>query len=407
MMSLDIGPIASSLTRNFAGSLLVVLQVAIALAVLANSAWIIEQRSQTLSKRSGVDDKNIFAISSAPVNERYEYQASLKEDLAYLRGLKGVVSASPADAIPFSRTGFSTDAWANPDQKGKPETLNALSMDEQGLHALGGKLLSGREFRADEIGAAVSGRNITDFVPQVIITRVAADALFPKQDALGKTIYDSVGKPAVITGIMANMTGSVPRGLARAEHVVLFPRLPAPDRLIYVVRTEVGQRDTLLQAAAAHLAANNPNRVIKYARPLEQYKRRLYLADSNMQIFLSSAVALVLFITCLGLFGIASFNVNARTRQMGTRRALGARRRDILSYYLVENAILTGVGLLLGCVLGLGAGYWLSSQYGTPPLNVYYLLLSVPLLWVIGQLAVWIPARRASGVAPAEATRAQ
>ena len=406
-MGLDIGPIASSLTRNFAGSLLVVLQVAIALAVLANSAWIIEQRSQTLSKRSGVDDENIFAISSAPVNERYEYQASLKEDLAYLRGLKGVVSASPADAIPFSRTGFSTDAWANPDQKGKPETLNALSMDEQGLRALGGKLLSGREFRADEIGAAVSGRNITDFVPQVIITRVAADALFPKQDALGKTIYDSVGKPAVITGIMANMPGSVPRGLASAEHVVLFPRLPAPDRLIYVVRTEAGQRDTLLQAAAAHLAGNNPNRVIKYARPLEPYKRRLYLADSNMQIFLSSAVALVLFITCLGLFGIASFNVNARTRQMGTRRALGARRRDILSYYLVENAILTGVGLLLGCVLGLAAGYWLSSQYGTPPLNVYYLLLSVPLLWVIGQLAVWIPARRASGVAPAEATRAQ
>jgi putative ABC transport system permease protein len=268
-------------------------------------------------------------------------------------------------------------------------------------------LLSGREFRADEIGAAVSGRNVTDFVPQVIITRVAADALFPKQDALGKTIYDSVGKPAVITGIMANMTGSVPRGLASAEHVVLFPRLPAPDRLIYVVRTEAGQRDALLQAAAAHLAGNNLNRVIKYARPLQQYKRRLYLADSNMQIFLSSAVALVLFITCLGLFGIASFNVNARTRQMGTRRALGARRRDILSYYLVENAILTGVGLLLGCVLGLAAGYWLSSQYGTPPLNVYYLLLSVPLLWIIGQLAVWIPARRASGVAPAEATRAQ
>ena len=406
-MNLDIGPIASSLARNFAGSLLVVLQVAIALAVLANSAWIIEQRSLTLSKRSGVDDENIFAISSAPVNEHYEYQASLKEDLAYLRGLKGVVTASPADAIPFSRTGFSTDAWANPDQKGKPETLNALSMDEHALSALGGKLLSGREFRADEIGAAVSGRNVTAFVPQVIITRVAADALFPKEDALGKTIYDSVGKPAVITGIMANMMGSVPRGLASAEHVVLFPRLPPPDRLIYVVRTQTGQRDSLLEAAAAHLAGNNPNRVIKYARPLEQYKRRLYLADSNMEIFLSSAVALVLFITCLGLFGIASFNVNARTRQMGTRRALGARKRDILSYYLVENAILTGVGLLLGCVLGLAAGYWLSSQYGMAPLNIYYLLLSVPLLWVIGQLAVWIPAWRASGVAPAEATRAQ
>jgi putative ABC transport system permease protein len=406
MMNLDIGPITASLTRNLAGSLLVVMQVAIALAVLANSAWIVHQRLQTLNRPSGIDDRNIFVISSAPVNERYLYQASLHEDLAYLRGLVGVVSASISDAIPFSRTGFSTDVWTNPNQKGKPESLNALSMDEQGLQALGGKIISGREFRADEIGPPVSGRNAAEFVPQIIITNAAADTLFPGEAALGKTIYDSVGKPAVVVGIAANIVGSVPRGLAKGAHVALFPRLPPPDRLNYVVRTQPGLRDKLLEDAAAHLAGSNPNRVIKFARPLEQYKRRLYLADSNMGIFLSSAVALVLITTCLGLFGLASFNVNARTRQMGTRRALGARKRDILAYYLVENAILTGAGLGLGCVLGLTAGYWLSTQYGLPPLNVYYLLGSVPLLWVIGQLAVWIPARRASAMPPSEATRA-
>jgi putative ABC transport system permease protein len=402
-MNLDIGPIVSSLMRNLAGSVLVVLQVAIALAVLSNAAWIVHQRMEIVNRPTGIDDQNIFAISSAPVNQQFNYQASVSEDLAFLRSLAGVEAASLTDAAPFSRTGFAPGIWMNPDQKGKAESLNALSMDEQGLKALGVQLIAGREFRADEIAPPLAGRNFTEFVPEVIITKAAADSLFPGQNALGKTVYDSLGNPAAIIGIAANMIGSVPRGMSNADHVALFPRMPPAEKVIYVVRTEPGRRDKILAAAAAHLATNNPNRVIKYSRPLEQFKRRLYLADSNMGIFLATAAALVLLSTCLGLYGLATFNASARTQQMGTRRALGARKRDILQYYMVESALLTTAGLVLGCALALAGSYWLSSLYSLPPLNRYYLIGSVPLLWVIGQLAVWYPARKASSMSPSAA----
>jgi putative ABC transport system permease protein len=392
--------------RNLAGSVLVVLQVAIALAVLSNAAWIVQQRMEIVNKPTGIDDQNISAISSAPVNQQFNYQASVGEDLAYLRSLAGVRAASLTDAAPFSRTGFAADVWMNPDHKGKPESLNAFSMDEQGLNALGAHLIAGREFRADEIAPPLSARNVSEFVPEVIITKAAADSLFPGQNALGKIVYDSLGKPAAIIGVVANMIGSVPHGMGNAEHVALYPRLPPAEKVIYLVRTEPGRRDEILAAAEAHLGTINPNRVIKYARPLEQFKGRLYLADSNMEIFLGTAAALVLLSTCLGLYGLATFNVSARTRQMGTRRALGARKRDILQYYLVESALLTTAGLVLGCALALAASYWLSSQYALAPLNRYFLIGSVPLLWVIGLLAVWYPARKASSMPPSAAIHA-
>jgi putative ABC transport system permease protein len=403
-MDLNLGPILRSFMRNRAGAVLVVLQVAVALTVISNSAWIVHQRAESLNRPTGFDDENIFAVSTAAFNERFQYDPSLQEDLAYLRSLPGVVAAAPTDAAPFSQTGFSTDVWINPTQSGAPNELNAFSMDEQGLKALGGRLRAGREFRAEEIMAPPTQRN-SDFVPEIIITQAVAELLFPGQNALGKTVFNSSGQPAAIVGIIDNLIGSLPRGMRTAYQVALFPRKPEARSLIYLVRTGPGQRDRVLAAAQTHLAASNPDRVIKYARPLEQFKRRLYLADRNMEIFLITAAALVLITTCLGISGLVMFNVSTRTRQIGTRRALGARRRDILGYFMVENGLLTVAGLAVGCATAIGAGAWLSHQYGVPPLSPYYVLGSVPILWIIGQVAAWIPARRSTAVPPSVATR--
>jgi putative ABC transport system permease protein len=404
-MNLDIGPIYTALLRNRAGAFLVVLQVAVALAVLANGLWIVHQRLASVGRPTGIDVENIFVISSTPFRDHFNYDSSLREDLAYLRGLPGVVAASPADGVSFSQIGASTDVWSNPDQKGKPESLSAISMDEQGLKALGAHLVLGREFRADEIGPPVTLRNMTEFVPEIIVTQATADALFPRQPALGKTIYDTVGKPAVIIGIVDNLIGSATNGLDKADHVVLYPRLPEVHHLFYVVRAVPGARDRLMGTAETHLASLNPDRVIKFVRPLERYKRRLYLADSNMATFLMTAVALVLLTTCVGIYGLATFNVSTRTRQIGIRRALGARKSDIARYFMVENGLLTTAGIVLGCALALAAGHWLSAHYDLPGLSLIYLAASAPILWGIGLLAAWYPARRAAGVAPSVATR--
>jgi putative ABC transport system permease protein len=97
--------------------------------------------------------------------------------------------------------------------------------------------------------------------------------------------------------------------------------------------------------------------------------------------------------------------VSTRTKQIGTRRAVGARRRDIIRYFLVENWMITSGGILLGCVFALAVGYWLSYEYQLPRVDLYYLVAGVVVLWALGVLAAWQPARRAAKVSPALATR--
>jgi putative ABC transport system permease protein len=404
-MDLNIGPIFSSVLRNLSGTLLVVLQVAIALAVLVNATWIVHQRIQILNAPTGMDDSNLLAALSVSFTKRFNYDASLRTDLAYLRGINGVVAAAPADAVPFSHAGSTADVWANPDQKGPAQWINTFATDEQGLKAFGAHLIAGREFRADEILPPVTEQNVTEFVPSVIVTQAIGEALFPGQNPLGKTIYDSVGKPATIIGIMANMIGTAPQGADKADHVALIPRLPGLHGVVYLVRTEPGRRDQILAMVEAHLSSSNPDRVIKWVRPVERYKKRMYLSDRNMKIFLTTVTLLVLATTSLGIFGLSTFNVSSRTKQIGTRRALGACKLDILQYFMVESALVTTAGIVLGCVLALGVGHWLSLAYQLPRLNLYYLVGGVLALWGIGQLAVWQPARRASSVPPSVATR--
>lgn len=410
---MQIGPVLSSLRRNHAGAILVALEVAIALAVFVNAAWIVHQRIELVSRPTGIDDAHIFVIGTAPIAESPGREASaaardhaqVREDLAYLRGLPGVIAASVTDAVPFSQVGFVTDVWTNPTQKGDPVELNALSMDEQGLRALGARLSAGREFQATEILPPLTLSNLMEFVPDIIITRAAAAALFPRQSALGKTIYDSMGKPATVSGIMEDMIGAATNGIETANRVALLPRLPQSDGRAYLVRTVPGRTAPLLAAAEAHLASADPDRVIQYARLLTQFKRRLYLADDNMKDFLLAATTLVLVTTCLGVFGLATFNVNARIRQIGTLRALGARRRDIVWRFMLENGVLTALGIALGCVLAFGAGAWLSRQYGLARLDLAYLAAGTITLWGIGQLSAWYPAHRASAIPPSVATR--
>ena len=174
---------------------------------------------------------------------------------------------------------------------------------------------------------------------------------------------------------------------------------------MYLVRTQPVQRAALMRVVEEHLARSNPDRVLDWVRPLNFYRDLTYLSDRAMQIYLTTVTALMIAVTSLGIFALATFNVSTRTKQIGTRRAVGARRRDIVRYFLVENGFITGAGVLAGCALALATGYYLSLQYALPRLNLYFLVGGVLVLWALGQLAAWHPARRAAAVPPSVATR--
>jgi putative ABC transport system permease protein len=404
-MSLHVRPILSALLRNRTGAVLVAMQVAIALAVLVNALYIVVQRAEKMRRPTGIDVDNVIVIGSAGYTERFQTVPSMAEDLAYLRGLPGVVAATVTGAIPLSDGGNNEPLLARPDEH-PTDSFNSLEIDEQGLAALGVHLVAGRNFRHEEIGPPLTKLDAARFVPEIIVSRALAERLFPQQNPLGKVVYDPLRQAATIIGVVDPVMGCFPSS-DHPDWVFFMPRLPFAfgGSIMYLVRTQPGQRAALMRVIEEHMSKSNPDRVIDWVRPLNFFRDLTYLSDRAMEIYLVTVTALLIAVTCLGIFALATFNVSTRTKQIGTRRAVGARRRDIVRYFLVENGLITSAGVIAGCALALGAGYWLSLAYSLPRLNLYYLVGGVLALWGIGQLAAWQPARRAAAVSPSVATR--
>jgi putative ABC transport system permease protein len=140
-------------------------------------------------------------------------------------------------------------------------------------------------------------------------------------------------------------------------------------------------------------------------RTHDEIKRDTYGGALGMVKILTSVVVLLVLVTALGIVGLTSFSVSQRRRQIGTRRALGATRQDILRYFLLENWLVTGSGLALGLGLAWGLNYALMKVAEAPKLDWGLLAGGMLLLWVSGILAALVPALRATRVAPVVATR--
>ena len=402
-------PLIAALLRNWLGPSLVALQIAIVLAVLVNAMYVVQQRVERIGRPTGIDVENTFAIRSLGFTPRYLHAATIREDLDFLRAAPDVVAATAMDYVPLSGSGNTIGVMLQQDDQKNAVGTSYYEVDNQVVGALGLRLIAGREFRDDEVLAARTGAGAAIPGAQVIVTQALANDLYPNGDALGKPLYDAFGwlaGPATIVGIVERMYGSRVAS-PRVDRVLMTPRLPYPDEpaVHYVVRTQPGRRDAVMRRVEEHLQNSSPERVIEWVRPLNFFHDRSYVTDRNMGVFLAIVTALLLGVGAVGVFGLAKFNVSAQTRQIGIRRALGARKLDILSQYLIENLLVATVGVALGCLLALGAGYWLSLRYQLPRLNLYYLVGGIPVVWVIALLAAWHPARRAAAVSPAVATR--
>ena len=408
-MNLHARPIVSAVLRNWTGPILVAAQIAITLAVLVNAVYIVKQRVDKMSRPTGIDVPNIFVVQSSGATARYNHEATIRADMAYLRTVPGVVAATSMDYPPLSDRGNRIGVWLKLNDQAHGVRSNYYEVDEHALDALGLHLIAGRFFNHDEVLPSRMPENPATPTHVVVITRALAQRMWNVDNAVGRTLYDSFGwfaSPATVIGVVDRMQGSR-LSTDSAERTALSPRLPYPDELTadYLVRTEPGKREAVMRAVSAHLLTSNSDRLIQWVRPLEFFKNRSYLADRNMEIFLVGVVLVLMVITCIGVYGLATFNVRMRTKQIGIRRALGAQRADIVRYFLVENWIISTAGVVIGCALAIAAGLWLATHYGLPRLDLYYLAGGIPILMIVGLFAAWWPAWTASSVPPAVATR--
>jgi putative ABC transport system permease protein len=173
----------------------------------------------------------------------------------------------------------------------------------------------------------------------------------------------------------------------------------------YLVRTEPGRRAEVMKAAVAALQKNGPRRIVLDQKTMEEMRADFYRQDRAMAWMLVIVCVALLVVTALGIVGLASFWVQQRTKQIGVRRALGATRAQILRYFQTENFILATAGIVIGMLLAYGLNQLMMSKAELPRLPAMYLPVGALVLWVLGQLSVLGPARRAAAVPPAVATR--
>jgi len=390
--------------RNGAGAILVAIQIALTLAIVVNAVYVTQQRVTLIGRDSGMDVENIFALPVTSFEKDHDFFAMVRNDLAMLREMPGVVDAAPTTQVPLSGGGSSTQFYSLPDKKGEKSPVAYYNTDEHGVKTLGVKLADGKNFAPTEI--EFRPKDAQGLPGTAIVTRAFAEVLFPKDKdhLVGKTFYDDQGKPTVIVGIIEQMHGAWV-GWDKLDRVMLAPLVGPGPGVRYLVRTEPGKIDSVMAAVEVALRKRDPNRVVGKLRTMQTFKQSSYAGDSLMAVTLSVVTGLVLVFSALGIFGLATFNVNTRTRQIGTRRAVGARKFDIVTYFMAENWMVTTLGVVVGCVMALGVGFWLSNEFGLPRLDLYYLVGGVAGLWALGQLAAWQPALRAAKVSPAMATR--
>jgi putative ABC transport system permease protein len=405
---MEFRPILSSLLRNKTGALLIALQVALTLAIVSNALYIVRDRLEMAARPTGIgDEANYFRIRTIPLGDSKDQFNDQKRDEAALRAVPGVVSASWSNQSPLGQSGWNMGLQTSREQTNSDINGAFYMAPNPVVETYGLKLVEGRDFtEADVIEWDPDTSN--DLGHTAIVTQALAKQLYPDGSAIGKNMYIGDGADANelrIVGVVERMQTPWAQKSDKAESSFFTAVRFRQSYSVFVVRTEPGQIDRVMRDAEAALLKAEPQRLILGKSTLAEDRATRYRDDIAIAWMLVTVTALLLLVTASGIIGMAMLWVNQRRKQIGVRRALGARRLDILRYFLVENVLITTGGIALGLVLAMGLNQLLVSQLELERLPLGYLAVGAVVLWVLGLVAVYGPAWRAAGTAPAIATR--
>ena len=409
---MEFRPILSALLRNKFAPLLVAMQVAISLAVMANALHIVSLRYAAATRPSGIaDEQNVFTIRVQPLKPPSfaELIAQQQRDKDVLRALPGVISVASANQFPMSQSGWNSSVAASRNQTQPTGTAGRYNTADSLIKTMGLQLIEGRDFTPADVEEvdfdAADSKN-----DKVIITKALAEALYPgASSVVGRPMFFGIDADAQETHIIGVVQGLQTPGAAngiKGEYSTIEPIRSASPAGAYVVRAEPGQLERVARDAEAALRKARSYPVLMKSNSFEEYRSIRYRDDRTLAWMLVAVSALLLLITASGIVGMTSLWISQRRKQIGVRRALGARRIDILRYFVTENLVITSGGVVAGMVLAMALNQILVSQLELTRLPLGYPAGGGVLLWFLGVLAVLGPARRASRITPATATRA-
>jgi predicted permease len=397
----------TGVARQRARSSLAVAQVALSLLLLAGSGLMLTSLQALQRVEVGFDARNLLSgsISLPPtVYDKDEKQASFYMALQdRLRSIPGVTSAALADSVPFSNNG----GFASFVVKGKP-----VGPNEPGPHG-GIHLVSSDYFSTLRI-PVLFGRSFNDQDRAgghmvAVVDDVLAHQYWPNENPVGQYLgFDAKKGPWYeIVGVVKHArSSSLEADGNEGTYFLSLPQNPLTTASL-VIRSSQSP-ESLTEAIAAAVRGVDSGIPVYDVKTMQQRVDESLVGRRFVVFLLSSFAALALLLAAMGLYGVITYSVSLRTRELGVRMALGAQRSRVLQLVLMQGMRLAAIGVVCGAVAGLALSRLFSSLlFEVGVLSVLPWLASISVLLLVVLVATYLPARRAASIEPMQALRTE
>ena len=383
------------------GGTLVIAQVALAILVLSGAGLLVRTLQNLKSINPGFDTRNLLLFRMDPSLNGYKGPRSKSlyaELLARIQAIPGVLSATYSFDDLLSGNSWITSFGIEGEVVNASHATLGLNAGPKFFETMGIPSMAGRMFTPQDFSLPPD----TQWEPAVI-NEAFARTFFKDLNPLGRRLtgVGHQGSSREIVGIV----GDTKFLTLRSE---IAPTLFVPaggGEAVFEIRTAVDPKTIIpaVRSAVSQLDNNLP--LFSMKTESEQIERSLF--QERLIARLSSFFgALSLLLACIGLYGLLSYEVTQRTREIGIRMALGARPPDVLRIVVRQGVGLSAVGAVIGILVALGATRYLASLlYGVRPFDPPTFLAVALLLSLVALAACYIPARRASRVDPLVALR--
>lgn len=393
-----------SRARQRLRSALVVCEIAVAMLLLVSAGLLVTSLRKVEQVETGFDPQGLMSARvSLP---RSVYSTDEKQAAFYtalfdqIKNIPGATDAAIADSLPFSNEGGSSSFQiegrpTGPGDPGPHAIIRAVSADY--FRTMRIPVIRGREFTTED-------RSTTQKV--VIVDETLAQQYFPNQDPLGQHLnFGSKDSYTVIGLVKHARVSSLDSDTSEGINYLNLAQSPDTSASV-VVRTRLSHPEQLSSAIANAVHAVDPNQPIYEPQTMEEWVDSSLVSRRFLVILLSSFAGLSLFLAVLGLYGVVTYMVRMRVREIGVRMALGAQRSDVLAMVVKSGAQLAVIGSLIGIFAAFMAGRALSALlYQVSLYNPTTLLSTSVLLALVVLIASYLPARRAANLNPMETLR--
>jgi putative ABC transport system permease protein len=387
--------------RGRARSVLVVSEVALALVLLVGSGLLIKSFVRLQNVELGFDPENVLTMSvslpDAKYKENQQEAGFCQSLLERVSALPGVQKASAATFLPLDLNFVFDVQKEGHTAEGEGITANYFSISPAYFQALRIQVVKGRPFSEQDNAQG----------PRVaILNETLARRLFPDQDPIGQRVYITNGPElwSEVVGVVGD-TKQNSRGES-AQPQVYEPFLQHPWSFMTLAIRTSGDPLRLAGAVRQQVLAVDKDQPVADVRSMEESVSKSVGQQRFSLLLFGIFASLALVLAAVGIYGLMAFAVTQRTREIGIRMALGARRSDVLRLILGKGLALTLVGVAAGLAGALGLSRFLQSQLfevrTTDPAT--FATVSAVLV-AVALLACYIPASRATKVDPLEALR--